>query len=174
MHTPLHNSERFVRRLLPAAAMAGMLALAGCATQQPYYGGGGGGGYGTSYGNNGGSRAACNQCGTVESVQQVYVQDKNSSHILGTVVGAVAGGLLGNTVGKGDGRKAATVAGAVAGGAVGHGVAQRNNGGSGSSPAWQVVVRLDNGRVATVTQRGDPRVQRGDRVQVQNDRVYLL
>jgi len=32
----------------------------------------------------------------------------------------VIGGVLGNTVGKGDGRKAATVAGAVAGGAIGN------------------------------------------------------
>jgi len=35
-------------------------------------------------------------------------------------LGAVVGGVLGNTVGKGDGRKAATVLGAVAGGAVGN------------------------------------------------------
>jgi uncharacterized protein YcfJ len=33
--------------------------------------------------------------------------------------------VLGNTIGKGDGRKAATVVGAVAGGAVGNGVARR-------------------------------------------------
>ncbi len=169
MQTHIQHRKWFTRGVLPVTVMAGLLALAGCATRQPYYGGNTG--YGTSYGNSGGSRV-CNQCGTVESVQQVYVQDGNNSHILGTVIGAVAGGLLGNTVGKGDGRKAATVAGAVAGGAVGHGVAERNAGGS--TPAWRVVVRLDDGRVATVTQRNDPRVQRGDRVQVQNDRVYLL
>lgn len=37
----------------------------------------------------------------------------------GTIVGAIVGGALGNTVGRGDGRRAATVAGAVIGGAVG-------------------------------------------------------
>lgn len=47
----------------------------------------------------------------------------------GTVVGAIVGGVLGNTVGRGDGRRAATVAGAVIGGAVGRNV-DRNNGGS--------------------------------------------
>lgn len=170
MQTFMHKKKWLFRGLLPATALAGMLALAGCASQQPYYGGGGTG-YGTSYGNSSGSRA-CNQCGTVESVQQVYVQGGNNSHMLGTIVGAVAGGLLGNTVGKGDGRKAATVAGAVAGGAVGHGVAGRNASG-GDTPAWRVVVRLDNGRTATVTQREDPRVQRGDHVEVRNDRVYV-
>lgn len=45
----------------------------------------------------------------------------------GTVIGAIVGGVLGNTVGKGDGRKAATVAGAVVGGAVGHGVASQDD-----------------------------------------------
>ncbi len=37
----------------------------------------------------------------------------------GLVLGALVGGALGNTVGKGDGRKAATIAGAVIGGAIG-------------------------------------------------------
>lgn len=50
--------------------------------------------------------------------QTVTRQDNN--HTGGTVLGAIVGGVLGNTVGKGDGRKAATVAGAVAGGAIGN------------------------------------------------------
>jgi uncharacterized protein YcfJ len=50
--------------------------------------------------------------------QTVTRQDHN--HTGGTVLGAIVGGVLGNTVGKGDGRKAATVAGAVAGGAIGN------------------------------------------------------
>lgn len=50
--------------------------------------------------------------------ETVTRQDNN--HTGGTVLGAIVGGVLGNTVGKGDGRKAATVAGAVAGGAIGN------------------------------------------------------
>ncbi|MEO6064743.1 MAG: glycine zipper 2TM domain-containing protein [Lysobacterales bacterium] len=46
----------------------------------------------------------------------------------GTVVGAIVGGALGNTVGKGDGRRAATIAGAVIGGAVGRNAVQNNRG----------------------------------------------
>ncbi len=46
----------------------------------------------------------------------------------GTVIGAIVGGALGNTVGRGDGRRAATVAGAVIGGAVGRNVDQNNGG----------------------------------------------
>ena len=173
MRTCMQKNRRFLRGLLPTVAMAGLLALAGCATQQPYNGGGTS--YGTTYGDGyGNGSRVCNQCGVVQSVRQVYVQGGggNNSHVLGTIIGAVAGGLLGNTVGKGDGRKAATVAGAVAGGAVGNNVAKNISGG-GNSTAWQIVVQLDNGRYATVTQRNNPNVQRGDRVQVRNDHVYL-
>jgi uncharacterized protein YcfJ len=44
-----------------------------------------------------------------------------------TVLGAVIGGALGNTVGKGDGRKAATIAGAVIGGSIAHNSAKRDD-----------------------------------------------
>lgn len=57
--------------------------------------------------------------------QPVTVQDNN--HAGGTVLGAIVGGALGNTVGKGDGRKAATIAGAVAGGVVGNRVSAAND-----------------------------------------------
>ncbi|HET6587018.1 MAG TPA: glycine zipper 2TM domain-containing protein [Oleiagrimonas sp.] len=164
-----NNIRKLAHSWLPALAVVGMLILAGCATRQPYRSGGP---YGTTYGGGGYGTNVCTQCGTVQSIRQVYVQDDNQSHVLGTVIGAVAGGLIGNTVGKGDGRKAATVAGAVAGGAVGHEVAEHNS--QGQMTAWQVVVRLDNGQFATVTQREAPRAQIGDRVQVRNDHVYLL
>jgi len=44
-----------------------------------------------------------------------------------TVLGAIIGGALGNTVGHGDGRKAATIAGAVIGGSIAHDNARRND-----------------------------------------------
>jgi uncharacterized protein YcfJ len=44
-----------------------------------------------------------------------------------TLLGAVIGGALGNTVGKGDGRKAATIAGAVIGGSIAHDNARRHD-----------------------------------------------
>lgn len=43
----------------------------------------------------------------------------------GAVLGAIVGGALGNTVGDGDGRRAATVVGAVVGGAIGNDI-ERN------------------------------------------------
>jgi uncharacterized protein YcfJ len=44
----------------------------------------------------------------------------------GAIIGAIAGGVLGNSVGDGDGRKAATVIGAVLGGTIGNNI-ERNN-----------------------------------------------
>jgi uncharacterized protein YcfJ len=57
--------------------------------------------------------------------QQVVRRESSGGNTTaGTILGAVVGGVLGNTVGKGDGRKAATVAGALAGGAVGNNVSR--------------------------------------------------
>lgn len=155
-----------INKRLATAALAGCFALlSACTTPPPrsggYYGGGG-------YDNGGGySSSRCAQCGVVEDVRMVNV-DKSASP-LGMVIGAVAGGLLGNTVGKGSGRTAATVVGAVAGGAVGNEVGKRN---SGPDTAFQVVVRLDDGRYATVTQADDPEIRQGDYVEIRNNRVY--
>ncbi len=161
----LHATEsRIVRAWMVALAAAGLLALAGCATSP--YGSNPQPVYGTTYGNN--ATPACQQCGVVESVRTVYVNGKDSNHVLGTIIGAVVGAAAGNQVGGGSGKTLATVGGAVAGGAVGHHVAEARN------TAYQVVVRLDDGRVATVTQRGNPDVRPGDRVQIRNNEVHLL
>lgn len=152
-------NKRLVRYLLLACCFA---VVAGCAEPQPRNS------YGTTYSNSGGHTSSrCETCGVVNDVQIVNV-DKSVSP-MGMVIGAVAGGLLGNTVGKGDGRTAATVVGAVAGGAVGNQVG-KNNGSPGQ--AYQISIRLDDGRVATVTQADDPQVRRGDYVEVRNNRVY--
>lgn len=108
----------------------------------------------------------CGQCGVVQDIQQVYVQKDSSPG--GAVLGAIIGGVLGSTIGKGDGRTAATLGGAVAGGFAGNAVGKNN----GQDVGFQVVVRLDDGRRATVTQREDPQLRPGDYVEVSNDHVY--
>jgi outer membrane lipoprotein SlyB len=114
-----------------------------------------------------GAQRGCAQCGVVDDIEQVYVQKDSSP--LGAVIGVVAGGLLGSTIGKGDGRSAATVGGAVVGGVVGNQVGKRNGA---DDVAFKVKIRLDDGRWATVTQREDPQLRRGDYVEVSGDRVY--
>ncbi|MBQ4853962.1 glycine zipper 2TM domain-containing protein [Rhodanobacter sp. B2A1Ga4] len=155
-----------------AAAMSAGLALAGCASA-PY---GNNGNYNRGYQGQQGSygygdrSGRCQACGVVQEVQQVYIDGSSGNGgTLGAIIGAVAGGVLGNQVGKGDGRKAATVVGAVAGGVVGNQIGKRN---SGSDVAWRIVVRLDNGQYATVTQRENPGVRNGDYVEVRGDQVY--
>jgi outer membrane lipoprotein SlyB len=155
---------------LVAAVTAG-LALGGCVTA-PY---GNGGNYNRGYQGQqqsgyGNRNVRCQACGVVQDVQQVYTGGSSGNGgTLGAIIGAVAGGVLGNTIGKGDGRKATTVVGAVAGGVVGNQIGKRNDG---SSAAWRIVVRLDNGQYATVTQREDPGVRNGDYVEVNGDHVY--
>lgn len=151
-----------------ATALTAGLALTGCATA-PY---GDSGSYNQGYQGNYGSRnVRCQSCGVVQEVQQVYTDGSGNGGTIGAVIGAVAGGVLGNQIGKGDGRKAATVAGAVAGGVVGNQVGKRN---SGNDVAWRIVVRLDNGQYATVTQRENPGVRNGDYVEVRGDHVYAM
>ncbi|MEW9572661.1 glycine zipper 2TM domain-containing protein [Rhodanobacter sp. Si-c] len=149
------------RGIAPAIVLAAGLVLGGCVTTPAQ-----GPAYGQGYGR-------CQQgCGVVQDVRPVYVDSGNpNGGVLGAVIGAVAGGVLGSTIGKGDGRTAATVVGAVAGGAVGNQIG-KNSGGGGN--AWRIVVRLDNGQYATVTQRDNPNVRNGDYVQINNGQVYPM
>lgn len=152
-----------------AAALTAGLALTGCATSPYGNNRGYNGGYQSQQGSSGNRSVRCQNCGVVQEVQQVYTSGNGNGGTLGAIIGAVAGGVLGNTVGKGDGRKAATVAGAVAGGVVGNQVGKHN---SGNDAAWRIVVRLDNGQYATVTQRENPGLRNGDYVEVRGDHVY--
>lgn len=160
------------RRFVLAVAATGSLALAGCATQ-PYNNGPYNSGYGYQgqpggYGNR---NVRCQTCGVVQDVQQVAIDGNSNGGTLGAVIGAVAGGVLGSTIGKGKGRTATTVAGAVAGGVIGNEVGKRSDGSS-NGTGWRIVVRLDNGQYATVTQRADPGVRNGDYVEVRDGQVY--
>ncbi|WP_458072048.1 glycine zipper 2TM domain-containing protein [Rhodanobacter sp. BL-MT-08] len=154
--------SRFARLPL-ALAMAAGAVLAGCAT--PQYSG---------YQQRQGYATRCQNCGVVQQVDQVYVQGgggNGNGGTLGAVIGAVAGGVLGSTIGKGDGRTAATVVGAVGGGVVGNQIGRNSDGGGGGT-AWRIVVRMDNGQYATVTQRENPRVPNGAYVSIHDGHVY--
>jgi outer membrane lipoprotein SlyB len=104
--------------------------------------------------------------GSVESIEPV-TQQTGSSGVLGTVIGGVAGGVLGNQIGGGTGRTIATIGGVVAGGVAGNQLERRAN--SGTETLYRVNVRLEDGRLATVTQRNPGNLRVGDRAQVAND-----
>jgi outer membrane lipoprotein SlyB len=157
------------RKPLHAAAMllgivAAVLLLSACApgyNSRP-------GSYGGQGGYYGGGRQCYQGCGYVRDIREVQLGSSNGAAV-GTVIGAVVGGLLGHQVGKGKGKTAATVAGAVGGGFAGHAIGERSGHGD---YGWQVVVQLQNGQYATVTQRNPPQVQVGDYVMIRGDQVY--
>lgn len=105
--------------------------------------------------------------GRVESIEMLQGQQA-SNGILGTVLGGAAGGLLGHQVGGGSGNTIATIGGAVLGAVAGNQI-QRHQ--SGQQALYRVVVRLDDGRIATVTQTTANNLQVGMRVRVANDLV---
>jgi outer membrane lipoprotein SlyB len=107
--------------------------------------------------------------GRVESIQAVVVSDNRTSGA-GAAVGAVVGGLLGNQVGSGDGRTAATVAGAVGGGLVGNQIEKNRQGGV--AQAYQIGVRLDDGSYQIIQQDSSYDLRIGDRVHIQDGRVF--
>ncbi len=69
----------------------------------------------------------------VSGPQGGYYGPRGGDAAAGTVLGAIVGGALGNTVGRGDGRRAATIAGAVIGGAIGNSL-DRGRGWDGRDP----------------------------------------
>jgi uncharacterized protein YcfJ len=108
------------------------------------------------------------QTGTVESIDVVRSRESSGNRAAGTILGGIVGGVVGHQFGSGRGNDAATVAGALGGAAVGHEIAENRSGRDG----YRVNVRLDNGGLGTFYQDDVYGLNVGDRVQVDNDRVY--
>jgi len=101
--------------------------------------------------------------GTITSISPATIQSDNSG--LGTVLGGVAGGVVGSTIGHGAGRTLASVGGALAGAAAGSAVEH----GARTNSAWEIIIRLDDGRDIVVVQEQDQESNSfriGDRVRV--------
>jgi len=152
-------------RIVVASLLAASTFIAGCtspgygyppAASSPYPAPAGNQGYYTSY-------------GVVDSIQAVSTGSGPGGVGAGAVIGAVAGGLLGNQIGSGTGRGVATAAGVVGGALAGNQVEQRSRQGG---TAYQIGVRLDNGTYQTFTQESIGDLNIGNRVRVENGRVY--
>ena len=110
--------------------------------------------------------------GYVESVESVPAETRSNAPGIGAIGGAIAGGILGNQVGHGSGRAAATVGGAVAGGVIGHQVEQRMKGPDNADTMYRFRVRMDDGSYQTFTQDRHENIRIGDRVRVDNGRIW--
>ena len=100
------------------------------------------------------------QLGYVESVRQVMIEGTKSG--VGTLGGAALGGVAGSTIGKGRGQVAGAIGGAVLGGLAGSAIEENVT----RQPGLEITVRLDSGRMVSVTQAADQPFYRGDRVRV--------
>jgi outer membrane lipoprotein SlyB len=153
-------------RVVITALVAASTFIAGCAApgypqaSSPYPASGPAGQQGQGY---------YGSYGVVDSIQVVNTQSGPGGIGAGAVVGGLVGGLLGNQVGGGTGRGLATAAGVVGGAVVGNQVEQRNRQGG---TAYQVGVRLDNGGYQTYTQESIGDLNIGNRVRIDNGRVY--
>lgn len=105
--------------------------------------------------------------GVVDRIEVVRKGD--SSNVAGTVIGGIVGGLIGHQVGGGSGQTAATIVGAAGGAVAGHEVQRRTRG---ANETFRVSVRMDNGVYQTITQDDITDLRSGDKVRVQDGRVY--
>jgi outer membrane lipoprotein SlyB len=115
--------------------------------------------------------AQASRYGYVESVE-VVAGETRAPGAIGAIGGAIAGGVLGNQIGEGRGRTAATIAGAVAGGVAGHQSEQSVRGSGAAAQAYRFRVRMDDGSYQTLTQDAHDNIRVGDRVRIENGRVW--
>jgi outer membrane lipoprotein SlyB len=111
--------------------------------------------------------------GVVTAVEQGRSPGAEINGGAGALIGGVLGAVLGRQVaGRGDARTAGTFVGAVAGALIGHQVERHRS--RGESSVARVSVQLDRGGVITLdgADVGDLRV--GERVRVENNRVYRV
>lgn len=167
------------RTCIGALAAAAALTLAGCVAppppptaQYPAY-------PSSTYPSNTypsypGGPVAYSGYGYVDSVEVMQTNAPRQPSGVGAVGGAIAGGLLGNQIGHGGGRAAATVGGAVAGGLLGNEIEKRVEGPAPTASQFRYRVRMDDGSYQMFTQDFDAGVRAGDRVRVDNGRVYRM
>jgi outer membrane lipoprotein SlyB len=113
-----------------------------------------------------GNYADGNGYGRVASIQAVTVSGSNDPG-MGTVIGGLVGGLIANQLGSGNGRMLATAAGAGGGAMIGYQMDKTH-----PREIYKIRVQLDSGDYQTVSQDNDADLSVGNRVHIDNGRVY--
>ena len=109
------------------------------------------------------------QYGVVEGIDYVPVPHEGAPSGTGAVIGAIAGGVIGHQIGSGRGNTAATIAGAIGGALVGNEVERR---GRRDDEDFRIGIHMEDGSYRTVILRDDANLRVGDRVVVDNGRIY--
>ena len=86
------------------------------------------------------------------------------------MLGGLAGGVIGHQIGSGRGNTAATIAGAIGGAVIGTEIEKKQVQGS----RYRITVRLDSGSTLIVEDTRDVNLRVGDRVRVENNRIYRV
>ncbi|CAN5590337.1 hypothetical protein BH09PSE5_BH09PSE5_45220 [soil metagenome] len=154
------QAPRFASARLASVVAVGVLAavMAGCASgprhysqqeRQPIY-------------------APYAQVGQVAAIDRIRLGRSPSG--IGALIGGVAGAVVGNQFGKGGGRTGMTVLGAAGGAVAGNAI--EGNRGDGQE-AYRITVRMNDGNVRAFDyeQLGDIRL--GDRVRVEDNRIFI-
>ena len=105
--------------------------------------------------------------GTIEKIE-IYRDAETPPINAGTVLGGLAGGVIGHQIGHGGGKTAATVVGAIGGAVVGNQIEKRHA----EHSRYRVSVRLDSGSSLVVEDTRELNLRVGDRVRVEDDRIY--
>ena len=113
--------------------------------------------------------ASPNDVGTVQAIEIFRGADDRPVNA-GMVLGGVAGGVIGHQIGSGRGNTAATIVGAIGGATVGNEIEKKQVQGS----RYRITVNLDSGTTLIVEDTRDVNLRVGDRVRVENNRVYRL
>ena len=155
-------------RLIGATTLLASLVAAGCATSSPGYTSSPS--YGPAYGS---ASTSCYDCGTVTRVE-VTSSGSNvpnaTGAVLGGIVGAVAGREISDQTGGSKGNQnVATVGGAVAGAVAGNAIQNHVQ----AQGAYNVYVRMNDGRSVVVSQRDLAGIREGSYVRVTNGQAYL-
>jgi outer membrane lipoprotein SlyB len=103
------------------------------------------------------------RAGVIEQITLVQLQSNQHAGV-GAVVGGLAGLGIGSLIGAGTGRDVAMVLGAVGGAFAGNAVQKRYD-----QPlaGQQIIVRVNNGVLVSITQPTDPNLFNGQRVYIQ-------
>ena len=109
--------------------------------------------------------------GYVDSIEIVHGEGEHHSGVAGALIGGVIGGVIGHQFFRGAGNTVSTVAGAAGGAVIGNQVEKDHEAREGHD-YFRLRVHLDNGADMVVNQSEVGDLKSGDRVRVENDRVY--
>ncbi len=119
----------------------------------------------TACANTGGPQEVEIRTGVIEQITNVQIAS-NQHRGVGAVVGGLAGVGIGSLIGAGTGRDVAMVVGAIGGAVAGNEIQKRHD-----QPVagQQIIVRVTNGVLVSVTQPANPNLKQGQRVYIEGN-----